>query len=842
MRDRKTLIRGSILFFLMLLPCLGEEKAKPGTSLKPISEILKSDGTLKLGTGVQRSSGDGTTSTAQNPSHAFRMATSKSVTPTATNASGSNSTTKMVTAGAALSVTSLTSDFKIAPDTSWFEGSYSYNVSVASDPDNGFLVTWRSEYQVGSSLYDGNFACRISKTGEILDTVAIPLSPPVWKWCVPSAVFVGGNWIVVTNKDYMYEWVGAQRVTPSGVVLDDPPVNICNSIGKATILYPAIATNGQVILCVTGIGGNGLQGSIFDPDLNILVDRFLILSGADDLTPYRVAANGNNFVITFKMYDYQIHGDLIKLVIVSPEGQVLSIQNVNGEWDIGPRGSPTITTFNNTDFVTYFDTPTLWGRRYSADGNPIDSSPVSIIESPDFAPILQQLSYGVQSCAYTDLFRAGNYFFLFWPRIPEGMSSMGFKTDLSIRLEPIILDSQAQCKLRYDPYGYSMSNSIIRAASIGNKVLTVWIDGREGDGRVYGNLFEVGAGKVDFLATWDGQGVYFRNSETGNWFKLASPADLIAAGDLDGDGKDDLIGTWPGQGGVWVRYSKTGGWAKLSTTAKHLAAGDMNGDARVDLVGTWDGQGVYYRDSISGAWIKMASPATLITSGDIDGDNIDDLIGIWPSQGGVWVKYSSTGGWSKLSSTARDIASGDMNGDGRDDLLATWDGQGVFYRNSLNGSWVKMATPADQVTCGDIDGDGVDDLIGIWAGQGGVWAKHSSTGSWVKLSSTAKDIATGKMRSAEAMVLGVRVPFPGPQGGYTDGPESLMNFKDLSKAGPGGSDFLFQQEPNLIPQEKETVDVMRIPGPEEPNFRWIEEKNLVPQESLKKSPKNIFKR
>ena len=222
----------------------------------------------------------------------------------------------------------------------------------------------------------------------------------------------------------------------------------------------------------------------------------------------------------------------------------------------------------------------------------------------------------------------------------------------------------------------------------------------------------------DFVGTWDGQGVYYRNSENGAWVNMASPATMIATGDLDGDAIDDLIGIWPSQGGVWVKYSSTGAWDMLSSTAVHIAAGDMNGDGRTDLLGTWEGQGVFYRDSISGAWVMMASPATMITTGDIDGDKTDDLIGIWPSQGGVWVKYSSTGLWARLSSTARDIAAGDMNGDMRDDLLATWDGQGVFYRNSVTGAWVMMASEAEQVTCGDIDADGMDDLIGIWPTSG----------------------------------------------------------------------------------------------------------------------------
>jgi len=335
--------------------------------------------------------------------------------------------------------------------------------------------------------------------------------------------------------------------------------------------------------------------------------------------------------------------------------------------------------------------------------------------------------------------------------------------------------------------------------------------------------------KDDFLGTWDSQGIYYRNSDTGAWVKMASPATLITAGDLGGDGVDDLIGIWPTQGGVWAKSSTNGAWTKLSTTAEHIAAGDMNGDGRVDFLGTWDGQGVYYRDSLSGVWVKMASPADLITAGDLDGDGIDDLLGIWPSQGGVWVKYSKTGAWSKLSSTAKDIAAGDMNGDGRDDLLATWDGQGVYYRNSMNGAWVKMATPADQVTCGDLDGDAKADLIGIWPTQGGVWVKYSETGSWAKLSSSARDIAAGKMRTGTAGSMPVQALF-GPMGGYAQGPESLIQYQDTSSEGPGGLHFVYQTEELLIPQEHES-GIMRIPGPGEPGFRCAEEKNLFPEES-----------
>jgi len=338
----------------------------------------------------------------------------------------------------------------------------------------------------------------------------------------------------------------------------------------------------------------------------------------------------------------------------------------------------------------------------------------------------------------------------------------------------------------------------------------------------------------DFVGTWDGQGVYYRNSDSGAWVKLASPATLIAGGDLDGDCIDDVIGIWPGQGGVWVKYSASGSWALLSSTAKHIAAGDMNGDGRPELLGTWDGQGVYWRDNTTGAWTQMATPATLITSGDLDGDGTDDLIGIWPSQGGVWVKYSQSGSWAKLSTTAVDIATGDMNGDGRDDLLATWDGQGVYYRNSIGGAWVKMATPATQVTAGDLDGDGTDDVIGIWPSQAGVWVKYSQTGAWAKLSSTAVDIAAGKMRAAgSASLTEPGATVTGSEGDW--GPDAGADALDLSTNAPGGMNFFCPGGDNLEPRE--SGDVIHIHGPGEPGFRCLEQKNLVPGSGIKKEPK-----
>jgi Carboxypeptidase regulatory-like domain len=449
--------------------------------------------------------------------------------------------------------------------------------------------------------------------------------------------------------------------------------------------------------------------------------------------------------------------------------------------------------------------------------------------TPGINASLSLKSFLVTSPNGGERWATGSFHNITWTSpVPSGHGVwVGYSTDSGASWTPIAPDTPDDGTLAWQVPEILSSNCLVK--------VTDSVSPYPGD--MSDALFMLIAGAAnDLVGTWDGQGVFYRNSANGFWAKLASPADLIVAGDLDGDYQDDLVGIWPGQGGVWVLYSSTGGWAKLSSTATHIAAGDMNGDGRTDLLGTWDGQGVYYRNSVTGAWVKMASPATLITAGDLDIDGKDDLIGIWPTQGGVWVKYSRTGAWAKLASTARDIAAGDMSGDGRDDLLATWDGQGVYYRDSANGAWVKMASPADQVTCGDLDGlDGKCDLVGIWPGQGGVWMKSSFNGAWSKVSSTAKDIATGAMRgiSGGANLAGTPA-LSEPLGGFAAGPEGQAAFKDLSAEGPGGGKAAVLEETNLIPQERGLKRAS--PGPGERGFIWVDQDNLVPFEQERPAP------
>ncbi len=251
--------------------------------------------------------------------------------------------------------------------------------------------------------------------------------------------------------------------------------------------------------------------------------------------------------------------------------------------------------------------------------------------------------------------------------------------------------------------------------------------------------------KHDLLGSWS-TGVSSINSDTGEWSLItASPADQIVAGDMDGDGIDDLIGIFI-QSGLWVKYSATGQWQFISSTPTRITVGDFNADGKDDLVGLW-GDIVWLRDSASGNWTSISSGATQIAVGDMDGDGKADLIGNWITSG-VWVKYSSTDVWENLTlDPATMIAEGDINGDGRADLVGIWSGE-VRIRDSASASWTTIVTgiAPTLIAAGDLDGNGKDDLVGNWTITG-VWVLYSPTGTWVNLTVyPATWIATGILR------------------------------------------------------------------------------------------------
>ncbi|QKW19889.1 VCBS repeat-containing protein [Kitasatospora sp. NA04385] len=228
------------------------------------------------------------------------------------------------------------------------------------------------------------------------------------------------------------------------------------------------------------------------------------------------------------------------------------------------------------------------------------------------------------------------------------------------------------------------------------------------------------------------------------------PARTVVA-DFNGDGKQDVAGIdansnmrlYPGDGAGHVgggsdMLGSTGLWANF----KAIAAGDFNGDGKQDIAGidANDNLRLYIGDGAghlsggdamlgtNGAWANFRA----IAAGDFNGDGKQDIAGIDANDnlnlytgdgaghlGGGGAMLGSTGLWANFKA----IAAGDFNGDGKQDIagidannnlnLYTGDGQGHVSGGGAmlgtNGAWVNFRS----VMGGDLNGDGKQDIAGI---------------------------------------------------------------------------------------------------------------------------------
>lgn len=259
----------------------------------------------------------------------------------------------------------------------------------------------------------------------------------------------------------------------------------------------------------------------------------------------------------------------------------------------------------------------------------------------------------------------------------------------------------------------------------------------------------------------------YKNASSPGSFSFASPVNLatlnepteVEAGDLDGDGKTDIVvsyDNYPGKFSIFRNTSQSSGSLSLAARINHtspfdrshgISIGDLDGDRRSDIIianyntaGTFT---VYRNKSLPGnidldtaIIVRAGSNSPYAMTVDMDADGKLDVVVVNNSIPGVVSVYKNITTSEKISFAAPvniethsgpyRLTTGDLDGDGKPDLAIALGGTilgnigkiQVIRNESANGL-LAFASPVtydaaylfpSSIAIGDIDADGQMDL------------------------------------------------------------------------------------------------------------------------------------
>jgi hypothetical protein len=254
----------------------------------------------------------------------------------------------------------------------------------------------------------------------------------------------------------------------------------------------------------------------------------------------------------------------------------------------------------------------------------------------------------------------------------------------------------------------------------------------------------------------------------------------LASGDLTGDGVDEIVTGAGHGGGPQVRiFSQAGApidgfmaYAKTFHGGVNVAVGDVDGDGRKEIVtGAGPGGGPHVRifrqdgSPIGGfmAYAKTFHGGVSVAVGDVDGDGRMDIITapgngsepmikVFDSKGNINTEFLA---FEKDYTGGVRVASGDIDGDkiseiGVSKMSASGEVRvyGQYLTLKLKFNPFDNITGGATLALGDMDGDKVDEII-VGAGAGG--------GSQVKIYSGKGFIRNSFLTFGQAFKSGVSV-------------------------------------------------------------------------------------
>lgn len=275
--------------------------------------------------------------------------------------------------------------------------------------------------------------------------------------------------------------------------------------------------------------------------------------------------------------------------------------------------------------------------------------------------------------------------------------------------------------------------------AIGTKPTSLVIADLSGDGKPEIALTN-GANANWFVSVFvnDGNGGFASKID----YPTSDPVDKIVAADFNGDGLSDLATTKDsgsagdvgvlinnGNGTFAPRIDYDGIFEELIS----LAAVDLNGDGKPDLVGQSDHDTLVYMNTGNGAFLPFVKYVPGYSRGflrfaDINGDthpdlyfnllNIDNFANealiLWNDGNGV---FSDSVHFPSNNDTAAIIDVADVDADGKLDIvIASWDGyhrrSTKVFRNNGNQTFSVMGTyPVAAFEAVDVTADGKPDLV-----------------------------------------------------------------------------------------------------------------------------------